>query len=135
MGDYGIRISYDGYDVKTCNDIDCVLTSKYPVLKGSISGSGSTTVSSGTPKTITIAHGLSYIPNVQGFAYDNSGYIISLYFQLPVYFFDGDVEIGWSVSADTTNVYLYFSYTDYFTGVGSRSVAYKYFIYLDKGKL
>ena len=27
--DYGIRVSKDGYDVKTCNDIDCVFSSSF----------------------------------------------------------------------------------------------------------
>lgn len=66
--DYGFRISKDGQDVKTCADKDCVLTSKYPTLKGSISGSGTIAARIGgtmfasvdyTTDTITVtAHGL-----------------------------------------------------------------------------
>lgn len=40
MGNYGFRISKDDQDVKTCADKDCVVTSKYPILKGSFSVGG-----------------------------------------------------------------------------------------------
>lgn len=133
MSDYGISISHLGKDVKNCSEIDMVLTSSRALLKGTLSGSGSTTVVDGGVNTITIAHGLGYIPTVQAFGFDNSGYLIQLYFQMPVYDI-GDWELAWTAEADATNVYLKFNWTD-FLGSGSINVLYKYFIYLDKGKL
>ena len=39
MTDNGMRISQDGVDVKTGSDLEMVVTSKHPLLKGSLSGS------------------------------------------------------------------------------------------------
>lgn len=54
--DYGIRISKPGYDVKTCADIDCILSSSFysQVIhkKGTLTGVGA-----------TVSHGLGYIPD------------------------------------------------------------------------
>lgn len=80
MGNYGFRISKDGSDVKTCDDKDCVVTSKYPVLKGSVSGNGTITPRIGntligsvdyTTDTFTCnAHGLSNGDRVYFTTYD-----------------------------------------------------------------
>lgn len=55
--DYGMRISKPGFDVKTCADIDCVLSSSRFTqiihMKGTANGSVS---------SITITHSLGYIP-------------------------------------------------------------------------
>lgn len=49
---YGFKISQDGFDVKTCDDKDLVMSSKFDLLKTSATGTSSTAV----------AHGLSYVP-------------------------------------------------------------------------
>jgi len=49
MGDYGFRISQEGYDVKTADDEKMIITSKYPLLKGVLSGSGNDSI---TPITL-----------------------------------------------------------------------------------
>jgi len=131
MGDYGLRISKDGIDVKTGADKDMVVTSKYAGLKGSISGTktGNCASGAGGPwdpwviTTLTVAHKLGYIPMVQAFIQDGSYYRL-----LPV-----QTELAFSawVGADDTNLYIYCGNN---TG-GTVSVSLKYFIFLDKGKL
>jgi len=58
--DYGFRISKDGFDVKTCADIDCVISSSF--LNKIIHKKGISTAAS-------ISHNLGYIPEY--LAYDN----------------------------------------------------------------
>ena len=54
MADFGIKISEEGYDVKTATDKQLILTSELNALKVKIADK-----SSGSD---TVAHGLSYIP-------------------------------------------------------------------------
>jgi hypothetical protein len=49
---YGIKISQEGFDVKTCSDKDLVMSSKLNLLKTKMTGVTSSSV----------AHGLSYVP-------------------------------------------------------------------------
>jgi len=70
MGDWGLKISKDGEDVKTAADKDLLFTTKHNTLKihttrkDTIAGSGG---------TLTIAHGFSYIPMFVVFI-NNSGW-------------------------------------------------------------
>jgi len=52
---YGIKISQEGFDVKTCDDKDLVMSSKLNLLKTKATG----TVTTGGN---TVAHGLAYVP-------------------------------------------------------------------------
>lgn len=117
MSDHGFRISADSVDVKTGADKDMVVTSKYSMLKGSISGSGTINVPrTSAPQTLTIAHGLSYIPMVQAFWNDKDGIIVgdgSAYFPAPMFYFDGVTAIAVQVKADATNIYLIFTIEDF----------------------
>lgn len=131
--DYGMRISIAGQDVKSCNDLDTLINSKYAVLKGATSGSGQTTVADGNTNTITVAHGLGYIPFVQCYS-DLDGSSIDLNL-IPNY---GGISVMedyriWCY-CDATNLYLKFYYLD---NDANRSYTfnYKYYIYKDKGKL
>ncbi len=131
MGDYGFRISKTGQDVKTCTDLNTVVTSKYACLKGSVSGSGSTTVTSPNTNTITIAHNLGYIPLARVYVdIDNAGE----YSELPLM---GRITVlEWYqiyCYCDATNLYILFSYDD--TATGAHTFPYKYYIYKDKGKI
>jgi|SRR3990167_145073 len=51
---YGIKISQPGFDVKTCDDKDLVMSSKFNLLKTKATGVK-------TPAG-AVAHGLSYVP-------------------------------------------------------------------------
>lgn len=137
MSDYGIRISADGVDVKTGADKDMVVTSKYSMLKGSISGSGTISVPfSGVTQTVTIAHGLGYIPMVQAFYNDRDGDFgdPDSWFSFPFYFITF-YEQAFSIRADSTNIYIDFSLNDFGGGTPNLDVNYSYFIFIDKGKL
>lgn len=51
--DYGIRISKPGFDVKTCADVDCIISSSFYTT---------TVHKRGTDTSGTVSHGLGYIP-------------------------------------------------------------------------
>ena len=54
MGNWGFKISQEGFDVKTCDDKDLVMSSKFDMLKTKATGVKSTAGA--------VAHGLSYVP-------------------------------------------------------------------------
>jgi hypothetical protein len=78
--DYGFRISKDGFDVKTCTDIDCVISSSFFT---------SIVHKKGIDTTGTVSHGLGYVPAYLGFI--NIGGILYLANDL--------------IAADTNNIY------------------------------
>jgi hypothetical protein len=126
MADYGFRISKGGVDVKTGDDEDMVITSKYACLKGSLAGSYSGTATDGTTTTFTIlTHSLGYIPMFQvNVNYNSEGYYRLLPTQIEINF------CCWAYT-DTTKLYV-----KAYNGTGSnKSVVFQYFIFLDKGKL
>ncbi len=126
--DYGLKIAQSGYDVKTCTDKQCVLTSKYPLLKGVLAGSGSVAITADTPATVTIAHNLGYIPMFQILT---KGSVYSDWYGVPNFDgLSGEMYYYFFGRADSTNIYL-----DLYDVDSSKTVYYKYFIYLDKGKL
>lgn len=133
MGNYGARVSVDGQNVSSCDDLDTIMTSKYASFKGSLSGIGSTIVLDGATNTITIPHGLDHIPFAKSevdVVYD-SGY----YAAIPVFgrFTVNEDYLCWGY-CDTTNLYLKFNFNST-SGVLSHTFNYKYFIYVDKGKI
>jgi hypothetical protein len=91
MGDYGFRISQDGKDVKTCEDRECVLTSKYSLAKGGLYGVGNIT-DTGDPAegTLVITHNLGFIPVARIFMLVEGEYIEipETEWQAGVYIFD-----------------------------------------------
>ena len=129
MGDYGLRISQTG-DVKTVSDLDCAVTSKYSNLKGSLSGSGLKSIPHNTIQTVTIAHGLGYIPFVRVFidVAQDGNFVTAPIFLLSMI----DQQSYW-VATDSTNVYIKFWQGNDFGD--TYTVDYKYFIFIDKGKL
>lgn len=56
--DYGFRISKPGFDVKECDDVDCILSSSFFTSVVQVKGS-----EPGSVDPITIEHGLGYIPS------------------------------------------------------------------------
>jgi len=121
MSSLGIRISMDGVDVKTGTDKEMVLTSKYAMLKGTTSGTGSVSVPrDGTPEVVTIAHGLGYIPFVQASFSDPDGiyWNTTNYISAPVFSFDGTTEFSVTATADATNIYLTFVVNDLVSVIG-----------------
>ena len=73
--DYGIRISKDGFDVKTCADTDCVLSSSFfnqIVHKKGI-------YSSPTGVDGEISHNLGYVPNLLHYTRNNGASYIKYF--------------------------------------------------------
>ncbi|MCX6822322.1 MAG: hypothetical protein NTW30_06115 [Candidatus Aenigmarchaeota archaeon] len=137
MSDWGIRISASGVDVKSGTDKEMVLTSKYSMLKGANPVSGTISVpQTATTTTVTVAHGLGYIPMVQAYWNDVNGIIFAPgdFYPMPAYGILAQ-EIAFNVKADSTNIYLQF-YIDDFGGGGSNiTMKYVYYLFIDKGKL
>jgi len=134
MGDYGFRISKDGSDVKTCSDKDCVLTSKYSSLKGSTLASGSLSVVDSTMGTVTIAHGLGYIPFVKVFIkIPASTDFLNNYYQLPLWVDGIEDHIYARANADATNVYI--DIEQWNIDSLTRIYYYSAYIFIDKGKI
>jgi hypothetical protein len=143
MADYGFRISKDSVDVKTGNDKDMVLTSKYSLLKGALHGSGTKVLYSGdrtqkgSNNELSVTHNLNYIPFIQVWVkFSNSNLLLNdKWYPLPLPFVRtaGYYEAYYHYS-DTTKLYLDFYWQDDIDG-GSNTVTYQYFIFLDKGKL
>jgi len=130
MGNHGIRISIDGEDVKTCDDLDTVVNSKYANLKGSLSVASSVSVPNDTLTTVTVAHNLGYIPfaTVLSDRTDTGEFNQS---PEEIVFFGMSY---WSIKhrCDDTNLYIDILKID---GSGAITVPYKYYIFIDKGNL
>jgi hypothetical protein len=129
MGDWGFRISQDDKDVKTGEDKEMVLTSKYANLKGSLAGSGSISVGPDSIGTVTVAHNFGYIPFANVYSkipIDNRYYVNPTYADGAIY------SIAIRHYADSSNVYLKF---EQIGGTGNITFNYKYFVFLDKAKL
>ena len=105
MTDYGIKISKAGYDVNTATEQQLAFTSKYPVLKATLSG----LVSVGS-STYEITHGLGYRPAFIVYAKGST-----YRFKLPRFYLGSD-PVGGGIKgycyADTTKVYIACPNTD-----------------------
>ena len=130
--DYGFRISKTGVDVKTGDDEDMVVTSKYAILKGANSGGGSQVISSNAVgiTTITIAHGVGYIPigEVRVYSSDYG-------FWWPTPFAAGGPGGYLYITTRYTasNLYIDVDYWD--AAAATTTLNYKWFVHYDKGKV
>ena len=125
--DYGFRISIVGQDVEDCDDLDTAINSKYFNLKGVLLGNGQIShPGDGSTQTVTIAHGLGYIPFATVMTYE----ISNLTRTLPYVDFEFP-DLFWTYwcYCDSTNLYIKLNTTEALT------IYYNYFIYIDKGKL
>lgn len=105
MADYGIKISEEGYDVKTCDDVNLILKSSFTLLK--VVFSGTIDLSTGSN---TVTHGLGYIPQflVFGLADGGGGDDYILPANGNTYWYPNDFTTGdyIRVEADTTKLYF-----------------------------
>ena len=124
MGDWGLRISQSGYDVKTAVKKNLSFISSAFNYKTKLQGTGSVTGGvGGTYETVEISHNLGYRPLhwvwVEGKA---SGT------------YPGKNEIGFmdgilaSVAADTTKLYIGFGLV-----AEGDTIDYVYYIFVDEG--
>ena len=82
--DYGFRVSKPGFDVRTCADVDCIITSKRPSMTVHMKG----IADAGD----TLPHNLGYIPTLFSFIKYNGDDFLSLN--------------NYSYAADETNIYF-----------------------------
>ena len=130
MAEYGLKISKEGIDVKTGDDKDMIFHSDYPLLKGSLKGSGTKLLTSGIASTTTISHNLGYIPFIV--VYIDDGY--NKFSVAPVQADSPTETLTVYTKTDSNNAYIHFYWEKYGTS-DSNTLKYKYFIYIDKGKL
>lgn len=138
MSNHGLRVSENNLDVNTGADVNTVVTSKYPVLKGSLAGSGTISVPrTAVTQTVTIPHGLSNIPSVQAFWNDRDGdvYDPTYYYEFPSATITGVLDFYFEAKADATNVYLLFNIDSYGGGGAAIDINYSYYIFIDKANL
>jgi hypothetical protein len=113
MGNYGFKISQDGYDVKTCTDSQLVFSSKFDTMNVAVQGTSNQTNSSGgyADLTFTITHGLSFIPYIMAYyKLSTSSSYWNWYPSGGVYFLSTDANNGNAsdIRIDGTNIVLYF---------------------------
>jgi len=85
MGDWGLKISTDGNDVKTQDTKDLVFNSEFSTLKLIDQGSTSITVTNGstTASQVLVTHNLGYrpwsqvFPNIGGKRYNGTSFVIT----------------------------------------------------------
>lgn len=105
--DYGMRISKDGYDVKTCTDDQLVFSSSF---FNSICHKIGIDTSGGL---MTISHNLGYAPAALCYIRDSGGSVIKMCEGMPYYlnpFFGG--REGYFYKADASNIYIGENYLD-----------------------
>ena len=140
MGDWGIRISHDGVDVKTGSDRDMILTSSRANLKGAFSGEGIVGFSENNEYTEirTFYHNFGFIPIVDLFFHSGYSWEHGSFEKAPLYGYWEDYqghiwEVGVKCRADAQKVEMYFHSVN-FTGA-TPNMRYKFFIYKDKANL
>lgn len=91
MADWGFKISREGFDVKTCDDKDLVMSSEFNMLKTKMTGT--------VGDTYEVAHGLAYVP-IYFTSTDFGGGKHSLIGEV-----DGAAHISLDTGCDATNLY------------------------------
>ncbi len=131
--DYGLRISKDGYDVKTCADDECVLTSKLNSMKIPTALIGSTTLTctkNYVSVTKTIAHNLGYIPAYEAWYKDENNVWRTAVSSPGIDLTSHEIHVqSPSSSIDSTNLYINMINRNVTT---DRTATIYYIIYLDQ---
>lgn len=73
MGNYGLKISQDGYDVKTANPDKLVFSSAFATMPIYLQGTANHSINIYDSYNFSISHGLGYTPYVLAF-YKSSAY-------------------------------------------------------------
>ena len=103
MGDYGIKVSRAGKEVTSSDLRDLLMHSNYAMFKYHLETTSTMTISAGdTSKTITIPHGLPYVPAFIVYSGDGT-YNTMLPNRRSGY--DGEDEHIFA-TADSTNIYI-----------------------------
>jgi hypothetical protein len=83
MGNWGMKVSQEGYDVKTCADYQLLFSSAWPLFK--IAAQGSFTIGDTTLDTTIATHNLGYVPffiilknSSNRISLDNNNYFVAM---------------------------------------------------------
>ena len=101
MTNYGIKISKQGFDVKTAGENELIFKSDYPALKIQGQGTGSKTFTNNEGTQLLQEHDLGYIPFTNIWVDTGSGYRMT-----PFGEYQGDYWIGYLGSARINDLYL-----------------------------
>lgn len=129
MGDYGLKVSKDGQDVKTAADKNLTYSSKFDSLKAKTIDTKQITLPAASASVSgTIAHGLGYTPAYFVLVQLSSGVYVPLrYVNL---FGELDARVATVVvSADTTNITITING---FVGVGDVTLTFRYWIFYNQ---
>ena len=141
MADYGIKVTRDGYDIDSTEPRDYLLNSSYSSVKIVATGSGTLTVNAWSTNSVSINHGLSFVPLVLFFCELSPG--SGKWFSGAVRLDPGDADAG------DIYVEVYMSGSDYGAtyvdstafklmltndGATNRSVDYFYIFFGDTGE-
>jgi hypothetical protein len=103
MADYGIKISQDGYDVKTAQDNQLIFSTKFGSYNSmciALQGTLQQTISAYSNYEFTITHGLSFAPFALGY-YTNDKNSNGYWRWIPT------SGIDFLLSDDYCNIYFY----------------------------
>jgi len=98
----GIKISKEGYDVKTCTPDQLSMSSEYKSFKIHDEGEWSQAVVANNSYTVTIPHTLGYSPCYMAFGMLNPG--VNRYYNYPAS--DGIAYVEAIIRSDTSNLYI-----------------------------
>ena len=139
MANYGMKISIAGEDVKTVDDLNTIIHSKYANLKGTLDGSGSVEVPDETETTVTINHNLGYIPFAEVFideSFDTQYHILPdgwLIESIVPEEYQRTVTAAHYCTSTQLIIKVYQSTN--FGDAATETLNYKYFIFTDKGNV
>jgi hypothetical protein len=143
MGNYGIKITKDGYDITSTEPRDYVLNSAYTTVKLQTQYTGTLTISAGSATTLSIEHGLSFAPMFMFYTELNPASGKWFFGQIANVGGGntdaGDCEIGSTLdgSSNITGTYADETYiklqiANY--GVSSKNVKYRIIVFADSGQ-
>jgi len=135
MGDYGLKISQAGFDVKTCNKENLVFSSKYDTLKPFLVGYGEKTVPAATApygpsgeELLQVKHNLGYMP--VSIIFCTSIWRDNTKFSPYAYKSIGSISPdGGQYAVDNTYLYIHLFNGD---STGSRQIFFRYHIYYNE---
>jgi len=141
MGDYGFKVTRDGYGITSTEPREYAFNSLYANVKIAASGSGQLTVNAGADASVTIAHNLNFIP--MSFIYTEVNPSSGRYYFGGIVLPSDDADYnGVYVDCDIdSNGDLINTYLDstnlvlgmHNSGGTNKTVNYKYYIFADNG--
>lgn len=131
--DHGIAVSLSGFKVQDATLQQLALSSKYPLFKIALTGTGSLTIpaadGSGNPgmSSTNIAHGLSYIPMFRVYGLGGLGQTNRI--PLDYEIFDGASGIWFEARCDITNLII----QGQNASLSAHTLPFYYYIFADGG--